>query len=628
MHTTAATDLLGTIQSRARLSPEALQNLKLWLEDPALAEFRPEITALVEGAEWDDLEDAFYKHINIGTGGIRGAIGPGPNRINTRTIGEAAQALCQFIDARGAETRAGGVVVGHEARRGSVDFARVCCEVFAANGIRALTFNGVRSTPEVSFAVRHLRATAGVQITASHNPKTDNGFKFYWSYGGQVVPPLDQEFMELVSQVREIRRLPLESGGERWVTHLGPEVDEAYLAAVGGLSVEPSRSAVVVFSAIHGAGKTNVLPVLQRAGFSVQPVMEQLEPDSSFPTAAGKLINPEYREVVDVPIRFAESVGADIAICADPDADRAAVAARRSVEVKSLDLLRGDDVGAAIAHFVLGRRKQLGLSSPDDLVLETFVTTSLIADVAKSFGTEVISDLNVGFKWMAQIIQQREDEGRAGFFLACEESIGYLAGNFERDKDAAIGGLLAAEMASALKDRGATVWTYLDELYAQYGCYRNLQHLVELPGKSGMQVMREVMLGLRREPPDALGGRSVVRVLDRLAPAKSARTAYALGSGDDMLTFVLSDDLRNRVTARPSGTEPKLKYYIQLFEPVNPSSADVRSVRESLSAVALEVAREIVDRSGAVIGGDLPASDAEQVEAWRREWTSGVRRLV
>ena len=625
MHTATATDLLTTIGRSGQLSPEAMENLKLWLEDPALVEFAPEIQALVEQGDWSELEDAFYKHLNIGTGGIRGAIGPGPNRINTRTIGEAAQALCEFIDARGAETRQGGVVVSHEARKGSVEFATVCSEVFAANGIRSYRFNGVRSTPEVSFTVRHLRATAGVQITASHNPKTDNGFKFYWSYGGQVVPPLDQEFMELVSGVRDIRRLPLGSGGERWVTQIGPEVDEAYLAAVASLSVEQSRSARITFSAIHGAGKTNVLPVLQRAGFDVRPVAEQLEPDPNFPTAAGKLINPEYREVVALPLQYAETVDADLAICADPDADRAAVGARPTSQRKQLELLRGDDVGATLAHFVLKRRQELGLSSPNDLVLETFVTTSLITDVARSFSTECISDLNVGFKWMAQIIQQREDEGRVGFFFAAEESIGYLAGNFERDKDAAIAGLLVAEMASALKDRGQTIWTYLDELYAEYGCYRNLQHLVELPGKSGMQVMREVMLGLRRTPPAMLGGRPVLRVMDRLSEDKRTRDAYALGSGDDQITFVLSEDLRNRVTARPSGTEPKLKYYIQLYEPVR---GDVQSVKGPLSEQAQRVAMDVVEQSGAVIGQDLPDSESNQVEAWRAEWSRGVRRLV
>jgi phosphoglucomutase len=625
MHTATATDLLATIGRSGQLSPEALENLKLWLEDPALVEFAPEIQALVEQDAWSELEDAFYKHINIGTGGIRGAIGPGPNRINTRTIGEAAQALCEFIDARGAEARQGGVIVSHEARKGSVEFATVCSEVFAANGIRSYRFDGVRSTPEVSFAVRHLRATAGVQITASHNPKTDNGFKFYWSYGGQVVPPLDQEFMELVSGVRDIRRLPLGSGGERWVTQIGPEVDEAYLAAVASLSVEQTRSARITFSAIHGAGKTNVLPVLQRAGFEVRPVAEQLEPDPDFPTAAGKLINPEYREVVALPLAYAQTVDADLAICADPDADRAAVGARPTPQRTQLELLRGDDVGAALAHFVLKRRQELGLSSPNDLVLETFVTTSLITDVARSFGTECISDLNVGFKWMAQIIQQREDEGRVGFFFAAEESIGYLAGNFERDKDAAIAGLLVAEMASALKDRGQTIWTYLDELYAEYGCYRNLQHLVELPGKSGMQIMREVMLGLRRTPPAMLGGRPVLHVMDRLSEDKRTRDAYALGSGDDQITFVLSEDLRNRVTARPSGTEPKLKYYIQLYEPVR---GDVQSVKGPLSEQAQRVAMDVVEQSGGVIGQDLPQSESNQVGAWRAEWSRGVRRLV
>jgi phosphoglucomutase len=623
----ATADLLASVRQQGRLSPEALHNLQQWLEDASLAEFAPEIQSLVESGDWAELEDAFYKHINIGTGGIRGAIGPGPNRINTRTIGEAAQALCEFIDARGPEARQGGVVVGHEARRGSVEFARVCSEVFAANGIRSFRFDGVRSTPEISFAVRHLKATAGVQITASHNPKTDNGFKFYWSYGGQVVPPLDGEFMQLVSQVSDIRRLPLEAGGAQWVTHLGPEVDDAYVAAVGSLSIDKSRSAKIVFGAIHGAGKTNVLPVLERDGFSVQPVPEQLEPDSNFPTAAGKLINPEYREVCERPIDLGQRVGADLALCSDPDADRAAVAARHTPDARELDLLRGDDVAAALTHFVLRQRKERGLSSPDDLVLETYVTTSLVAAIARSFGVECVDHLNVGFKWMAQIIQEREDAGRVGFFFATEESIGYLAGNFVRDKDASIAALLVAEMASALKDRGQTIWGYLDELYAEYGCYRNLQHLVELPGKTGMQVMREVMLGLRRSPPATLGGRKVIDVIDRLPAEKSARSAYSIGSGDDMITFVLSGDQRNRVTARPSGTEPKLKYYIQLYEPV-PSGTSVIAVREPLSAAALAVGREIVDLSGSVIGTDLSPSEQQQVRTWREEWHSGVRRLV
>src|SRR5262249_36900319 len=326
---------------------------------------------------------------------------------------------------------------------------------------------------------------------------------------------------------------------------------------------------------------------LQRSGFTVQPVEEQLEPNGEFPSAVGDLINPEYREVVEIPLRYAEKVKADLAICSDPDADRAGIVARRDGQ---LELLRGDDVGAALTHYVLSRRREKGLIAPDDIVLEPFVTATLSSDIARGFGVECIDDLLVGFKWMAEIIQAREDEGRLGFAFATEESIGYLAGNFVRDKDAAIASLLAAEMASWLKDRGLTIWSYLDQLYERYGTYRNLQHLVELPGKTGMETMREVMLGLRSDPPSSLGARPVLRSVDRLPADRRAPRTYAIGSGSDMVTFVLSDDLRNRVTVRPSGTEPKLKYYIQVHEP---PSGHVGEQKHRLSELALAIAREV-----------------------------------
>jgi phosphoglucomutase len=613
---TQALDVLSNVESAGRLSPEALENLRLWLTDPSLAEFGSEIRALVDQGQWDELEDAFYKRINIGTGGIRGKIGPGPNRINTRIIGEAAQALSQFISMRGVASKQAGIVVGHEARRGSKAFARMCCEVFAANGIRSFLFDGVRSTPEISFAVRHLKTTAGVQITASHNPRTDNGFKFYWSYGGQVVPPLDAEFMQLVRGVSSIARLDFATAERQGlVTMLGSDVDNAYLQAVRSLSIEPNRSASVVFSAMHGAGSTNVLPVLESEGFRVGAVEEQLRPDETFPTAAGDLINPEYREVMQLPMQRANAARADLAICSDPDADRAGIAARRHPDSTEVELLRGDDVGAALTHYLLERRQAHGLSSPNDVVLTTFVTTSLIEEIAKHFGVEVISDLLVGFKWMASEIQAREEAGTLGFSFATEESIGYMAGNFVRDKDAAIGALLVAELAAWAKDHGQTLWTYLDSIYARLGYFRNLQQLVELPGKAGMLVMREVMLGLRSHPPSELGGYPVLRTLDRLAEDQGGRQTYQIGRAEDMLTFVLSDDLRNRVTVRPSGTEPKLKYYIQLYEPPN---ADLSALKARLDPAALAVANAVVDASGAVIDD----------ESLRAEWQRGVRRLV
>jgi phosphoglucomutase len=359
----------------------------------------------------------------------------------------------------------------------------------------------------------------------------------------------------------------------------------------------------------------------------VLPIIDQLEPDENFPHAAGKLINPEYREVVQIAADYAQTMGADLAICSDPDADRAGVVARIEPDRSELDLLRGDDVGAVLTHFLLEQRTAQGRVTRDDLVLETFVTTSLISDIARSFGVECIDDLLVGFKWMAQILQAREDDHRVGFFFATEESIGYLAGNFVRDKDASIAALLVSELASWLKDRHKTIWTYLDELYLKFGCYRNLQYLMELPGKAGMEVMQEVMLGIRaaaeRGEIDTLAGHGVVHWKDWLEPTELGRRGtYGLGNPADMITFWLSEDRKSRVTLRPSGTEPKLKYYVQLYEPVR---EDVRDVKSRLANDARAVAVAIVEWSKEAIGPGLEAGRRAELRA---EWSRGESRLV
>ena len=599
--------------SSGKLSMPALANLERWLTEPGLAAFVPEIEALAADERWDDLEDAFAARLSVGTGGIRGPLGPGPNRINARTIGEAAQGLSAFIDDYGAAAREAGVVVGHEARRQSREFAELSCEVFAANGIRSHLFDGLRATPEISFAVRHLGATAGVQITASHNPRTDNGFKFYWSDGGQVVPPHDARFMQLVSDVDEVRRMPLaQAEAQGLVSTIGAGVDEAYLGAVRGLASEKSRSAKVVFSPMHGAGSTNVLPVLRAEGFDVTVVPEQAEPDEGFPTAAGDLINPEFPEVMALPVRLAEAVGADIAICADPDADRIGVAARTHWDSDGVSILTGNQVGAALTHYILTRRRDAGDLRGDELVIETLVTTGLIADVARGFGLDPVDDLLVGFKFIAQVIGGLDDPSR--FVFAAEESLGYLAGDFVRDKDAAIGALLVCEMASRLKDRGATVPMYLDELYAEYGYYRNALLLVELPGSAGRDVMTEVMLGLRADPPSSLAGMAVTAMDDRLDEASRRPDVYRMGGSADIVTLYLSDDRRTRVTVRPSGTEPKLKVYVQHYAPAGPSLDDAKAI---VDAEAANLGDAMLDRCGQTLGA-----------ARRREWLRADRRVV
>ncbi len=601
-----------------KLSEEALANLNLWLHDPEFGTFLPEIERLIREGRWEELEDSFYTHLRIGTGGIRGPLGVGPNRINLRTIGEAAQGLCHFIENYDPQAvpqvREAGVVVGHEARKGSRDFAVLSCEVLAGNGIRSFLFdksstspNGLRATPEVSFAVRYLKATAGVQITASHNPRTDNGFKFYWRDGGQVVPPLDQEFMRLVSGVRQIHTMPiLEAMDKGLVSLIGDDVDDAYLKAVRGLSMNKMRSARVVFSPIHGAGSTNVLPVLEAEGFAVSAVDRQIKPDEDFPTAVGDLINPEYREVMEMPISQGEETGADIAICSDPDADRVGVAAKIGPASARMQLLTGNQVGAALTHYILTHRRDRGILSQGDLVMETLVTTGLISDISRSFGLTPRDDLMVGFKFIAEIIEGMEDP--SAFVFAAEESLGYLAGDFVRDKDAAIASLLICEMASWLRAQGKTIPMYLDELYEEYGYYKNVQYLVELPGKVGMDIMGRVMSHLRQRPPERVADLPVTRAIDRLDKSLNP------GATGDVVSFFLSEDSRTRITVRPSGTEPKLKYYVQHY---SFPDGDLSRVKESVDFVAYSLGTGILDYSSLGLSGKL-----------KQEWDHSGRRVV
>lgn len=586
-------DLLNKLSNTEALSDEARENIRVWLTRVDLSQYRAEITELLEAQEYQKLEDAFYTRIRVGTGGLRGTIGVGSNRINRRTIAEAAQGLSDFINDFGPESKEKGVVVGHEARKFSREFAEMCCEVFAANGIKSHIFDSLRATPEISFAVRHLGTIAGVQITASHNPRTDNGFKFYWSDGGQVVPPLDQKFMELVQQVDKIVYIPFADGvSSGMISIIGNEVDESYISAIRNLSLSSSRSATIVFSPIHGAGSKNVLPVLRKEGYTVEVVPEQAEPDDTFPTAKGDLINPEYREVMDLPIALAEKLDYDVAINSDPDADRIGVAAKMQLDSNRLQFLTGNEVGIALVGYVLEQLKRQGRLNENNLVLETYVTTSLISDIAKSYGVKVQDDLLVGFKFIGEIIEKLENKD--DFIFAAEESLGYLAGTFVRDKDAAIAALLLAELVSQLKDDGKTLVGYLDSLYETHGYYKNILHMAELPGKKGFLNIDSIMRGFRENPPTKLAGYPVITVIDRLPEEKRSPEKYKVGATGDQLTYVLSNDHKSRVTVRPSGTEPKVKYYIQHFDKIDDG---LESVRNTVNQQAQAITESVINYS-------------------------------
>ncbi len=563
------------------LSPEAFKNLNTWLSDPLYDTYKSEINPLIKENNRQELEDAFYTHIRIGTGGIRGKIGPGPNRINLRTIGEAAQALSDFIDDFGEEAKKKGVVVSREVRKHSEDYARLCCEVFAANGIKSYLFDGIRSTPEVSFAVRHLKAVAGVQITASHNPRTDNGFKFFWTDGGQVVPPLDQKFMDLILDVKEINKMRFdEAKSKELVKIISKEVDEVYFKELRGLSLVKTRTAKIAFSPIHSVGSTNALPVLKQEGFDVTVVPEQAEPDENFPTAYGDFINPEFEEVLDLPIKLGEKIGADIAICTDPDSCRIGAAFKTNLSSNKLVPLTGNEIGAAMLYYILTHLKSRSQLHKNNLVIETYVTTSLISDITKDFGVKIVDDTLVGFKWIGQIVEHLKSQ--EDFIFAFEESLGYLRGNFIRDKDAAIAVFTLGEMISWLKDQGETITEYLDEIYEKYGYYRNVLFQNEAEGKEGFENIVKLYKSLRTNPPKELGGFKVFEIVDRLDKKLRAPDKYIAGITGDQLTFILSKDGRTKFTTRPSGTQPQFKHYIQHYS----------KAKNNLSAVKKEVDKE------------------------------------
>ncbi len=574
-------------EAKKHLSEEAFYNVEFWIQH--FLEFKNEIEKLIHNEQWEEMEDAFFTRIEVGTGGLRGKIGVGPNRINMRTIGEAAQGLSDFIKDFGAEAMEKGVVVGHEVRTCSREFARLSCQVFAANGISSYLFDGIRATPEVSFAVRHLGVTAGVQITASHNPRTDNGFKFYWTDGGQVVAPLDVRFMELVRNVKDVAIMDFEkaeAGG--FISTVGKKIDDAYIRAVGELSLVKNRSADITFSPLHAAGSTNVLPVLLAAGFHVDIVKEQEKPDGSFPTAVSDVINPEYKEVMALCVSRAQEHHADVAIASDPDADRMGVGVKKHLDSAELELLSGNEVGALLCKFILLQLQKRETLSPSNLVITTYVTTSLISDIAKSFHVEVADDLLVGFKYIGQIIEglAHKDD----FVFAAEESLGYLRGTFVRDKDAAIASLLFCEMASWLKDQNKSVVEYLDDIYEEYGYYKNILHTARMKGKEGFLAKKSIMQGLRANPPQELAGRKVIKIIDRLPEEKRKPENYKVGATGDQLTFVLSEDERTRITVRPSGTEPILKYYIQHYKK---SEGNLDATKQEVDAIAQEMKEAI-----------------------------------
>lgn len=589
-----------------RLSVAAFRAVSQWLTDPEFADFVPEIQLLVEDEDIDELEDAFRTHIEFGTGGIRGKMGPGPNRINLRTIGEAAQGLGQYILKSGIENaRDMGVVIAYDTRNNSDVFARETASVIAGNGIVARLFDGPRATPHLSFALRQTGAVAGVVISASHNPPSDNGFKACWIDGGQVVPPHDKNIIAEVGAVKRLNRIDYAEGVERGLIEvLDAELDAQYIEKLVGLSLCDARDIRVVYTPLHGVGATSVVPALQKLGYSHLRVVEAQDvPDGDFPTVAGGVANPEDPGVLSLSIEEARQVRADVVLASDPDADRLGCALphpQKGWDAAPEELaINGNQIGAVLCYYILAALENQGRLPDRGVVCKTIVTTDLISLIARDFGLIPVDNLLVGFKYIGDVINNLSD-GET-FVFGTEESHGYLFTDFVRDKDAAVAAVLLAECAAKLKRRGRTLRDYLDDIYRAFGYFCEVQKSTYREGARGNEEIAQIMTGLREDPPAEIGGCKVVEVIDRqtniVHNLRTGTTRAIQGATGNVLAFTFTEEGHTRVTARPSGTEPKIKYYVSASsaDRADLAGEDLTQTRENVDQFAYEIVNGMLD---------------------------------
>lgn len=553
------------------LSKTAAANVAKWLNEPKYAEYHSDVTKQIEAAKWTELEDAFFKDIEFGTGGRRGATGVGSNRINRVTIGESAQALCLYAAQTDKAAADRGIVIAYDTRLTSVELSTYAAQVCAANGFKVYLFESFRSTPQLSFAVRHLNAFAGIVISASHNPPQDNGFKAYWTDGGQLVAPHDKGILSVASEINEINAVSYDDAvNSGKITLVGKDVDDVYIAAAANEAVGSDRDLAIVYSPLHGAGSTNTLPVLQKAGFtSITTVSDQMVPDGNFPTIPSGKANPEESGANDRAVAQMLSEKADIAITNDPDSDRVGVMIRHNDEAVYLN---GNQIAVLATDYALKNMQNNGELTSNHYIAKTIVTTDMLAALAKHYDVTLYTNMLIGFKYIGELIHKKETTNET-FVIGGEESYGILKGEYARDKDGASGGLLLAEYAAELKKEGKTLQDRLVELYQQFGLYRERLDSAYFLGASGFEKMQHVMSSLRDNPLRELGGHKVSAVLDYQTLERKDLETGATEPIDcikgNVIALELDGDSRRRITIRPSGTEPKIKFYVQWFEVVD-----------------------------------------------------------
>ncbi|MBC6698361.1 phospho-sugar mutase [Hymenobacter sp. BT190] len=569
------------------LTSDIQQKISTWLTPHYDANTQAEIRQLQAENQEDFLSDAFYRNLEFGTGGLRGIMGAGSNRMNRYTLGMAAQGLSNYLlqEFPGQEIK---VAVAHDSRNNSREFAEMVAGVFSANGITVYLFEALRPTPELSFTIRHLGCQSGCVITASHNPKEYNGFKVYWNDGAQVVAPHDKNIIREVEAIQGVEEVKFQADASR-IHSIGAEVDAAYLAKVKELSINPAaiqrqHDLKIVFTPIHGTGITLVPQALAQLGFTNVSVVEaQATPDGNFPTVLSP--NPEEQVAMQMALDQAKALDADIVLATDPDSDRVGIAVKNTRG--EWVLVNGNQTAALLTYYVLSARQQAGKKTDKDFIVYTIVTSEVLGDIARAHDVQSYQTLT-GFKYIAGLI--RDLEGEATYVGGGEESYGYMLGDFVRDKDAVSACALLAEMAAVAKDNGRTLYEEMTRMYAQYGLYK--EHLISLTkkGQRGAEEIQEMMAGLRATPPATIAGQPVVELRDyKTGLIRDLRTGLETPTGlesSNVLQFILEDG--SKISARPSGTEPKIKFYFSVRHPLK-SHVDFelaeRQAQEKIQAI-------------------------------------------
>jgi phosphoglucomutase len=511
----------------------------------------------------EELQDSFYRNLEFGTGGLRGIMGVGTNRINKYTIGMATQGFSNYL-LKTYPNESIAVAIGHDSRNHSRFFAETTAQVFAANGFKVFLFAALRPTPELSFAIRQLKCKAGVVCTASHNPKEYNGYKAYWDDGGQLVPPHDKNVITEVESIQSVDEVKW-SGGEQNIQLLGDAMDQDYIKMLTSLSVYPEiiaqqKDLKIVYTPIHGTGITLVPKVLASFGFTnVIIVDEQATPDGNFPTV--KYPNPEESETMSIGLAKAQAMNADILLGTDPDADRVGVGVKN--HKGEWVLMNGNQTAVLAFAYMMEARRAKGIAAPNDMVVTTIVTTEMINQVAKINEVNCYNVLT-GFKWIAELV--KEKEGKENYIIGGEESFGLMIGDQIRDKDAVSAVALLCEMAAVEKSKGKTLFDKMIELYIQYGFYYENLISITKKGMNGQQEIKDMMDGYRQSPPVTIDGEAVVTLLDyELQVGRNLQTGESWKLNlpkSNVLQFITAKG--SKISARPSGTEPKIKFYFSV----------------------------------------------------------------